>query len=231
VLALILLCGAVHPVIAQDKKKEPKPKRPPKGAIILFDGKDTSAWVHRDSNKPCEWEVVDGALTVTPGKPDILTREKFGDYQLHIEFKVPLMADQKSQGRGNSGVYQHGLYEVQILDNYNNETYKFGGCAAIYGMKDPDKNACKPPEEWQTYDITFRAPRFDMNGKMTERPRITVVWNGEKVHDNVEITIGPTTASLGGPAVQTGPILLQNHGCPVKFRNIWLKPLPAKRGA
>ncbi|HLK58388.1 MAG TPA: DUF1080 domain-containing protein [Chthonomonadaceae bacterium] len=227
-----LLVGFAPGLSAQNvsvASKPIKPQKPPKGAKILFDGKDLSAWVKRGTtDQPAGWLVAEGEATVQPGTGDILTKEKFGDYQLHVEFQIPLMSDKHSQERGNSGVYQQGLFEVQVLDAYMNETYAKGGCGAIYEFKDPDKNACKPPQEWQTYDITFRAARFDAAGKMTEHPRITVLWNGVKVHDNVEITCGPTRASLGGDVTPTGPIMLQDHGCPVKFRNIWIKPLSEK---
>jgi len=199
--------------------------RPPKDALVLFDGTDTSKWVHRRSGRPVEWVVSDGAMEVKPGSGDILTKEKFGDFQLHLEFNVPYMPGATGQGRGNSGVYLHGLYEIQILDSYRNQTYATGGCGAIYGQKDPDFRASKPPNEWQTYDITFRAPRFGADGKVIENPRVTVLHNGVKIHDNVEIKAGPTTASLGGPLVQTGPILLQDHGNRMRFRNIWIRPL------
>jgi hypothetical protein len=203
-----------------------RPRKPPRGAKILFDGKDLSPWGKRGApDQPPAWGVADGELTVEPGTGDILTREKFGDYQLHVEFQIPLMPDKHSQERGNSGVYQQGLFEVQVLDAYHNETYAKGGCAAIYGFKDPDKNVAKPPLEWQTYDITFRAARFDASGTLIQHPRISVVWNGVKVHDNVEITCGPTTSSLGGDITPTGPIMLQDHGCRDKYRNLWIKPL------
>ena len=126
----------------------------------LFNGKDLSAWMPINGKGVVPWIVQDGYLEVKPGTGNILTREKFGDYQLHVEFWLPLMADKRSQERANSGVYQHGLYEIQVLDSYHNPTYRYGGCGAIYGQKDPDKDACKPPERWQTYDITFHAPRF-----------------------------------------------------------------------
>lgn len=208
------------PVVA----KELKPRRAPRRAIRLFDGKSLDAWTHRGSNSPCAWKTTpDGALIVTAGFPDIITKEKFRDFQLHVEFKIPLMPNAHGQARGNSGVYLHGLYEIQVLDAYNNETYKAGGCGSIYEQKDPDENACKPPEHWQEYDIKFRAPRFDSKGVMTEKPRVTVVWNGVLVHDDVEI-LHPTRASLEGPMTPTGPIMLQNHGAPVQFRNVWLVP-------
>lgn len=206
--------------------------RPPKGAVVLFDGMDgkkdsksVSHWVHRGSGAPCKWTVTDaGELEVAPETNDILTREKFGDYQLHLEFNVPDLPNQKSQGKGNSGVYNLGLFEIQVLDSFNNETYAHGMCGAIYEFKDPDINACRHAGEWQTYDITFRAPRVDASGRVTAHPRITVYLNGIRIHDDVEITCGPTRASLGGPVTSTGPLMLQAHGSRVRYRNIWIRP-------
>lgn len=196
---------------------------PPKGATVLFDGKSTGHWVYRDSNKPCRWIVQDGYMQVKAG--DIATKEKFTDFQLHVEFWLPKYPDNvKSQARANSGVFLQGRYEIQVLDSYNNPTYKAGGCAALYGQKEPDdfEKAVKPPETWNTYDITFRASRFDPSGNLKEKARVTVVWNDVKVHDNVEIN-GPTF-SLDGGVHGPGPICLQDHGCPIRFRNIWIVP-------
>lgn len=200
-----------------------RPVPPPRNAIVLFNGTNTDEWTQLDGS-PVQWEVKDNVLTVKPGTGNIITKRKFGDYRLHVEFRIPYMPDAHGQARGNSGVYNQGLYEVQILDSVNNPTYFAGGCGAIYGQKDPDENAALPPGQWQSYDIIYRAPRFDANGNLIEKPRITVIWNGVKVHDNVEIQ-GPTTASLHGPMVLNGPIMLQDHGCPVSFRDIWIVPL------
>jgi len=217
------------PAPAKADSKAAKTARPPRGAKILFGGKDLAEWARRNkADEAPGWIIAEGEVTVKPGTGDIVTKEKFSDYQLHVEFQIPYLPDKHSQERGNSGVYQQGQFEIQVLDAYQNETYGKGGCASIYGFKDPDKNVAKPPREWQTYDITYRAPRFDAAGKMTEHPRITLLWNGVKVHDNVEITCGPTASSLGGEITPTGPIMLQDHGCEVKYRNIWIKPLSAK---
>src|SRR5476649_125912 len=156
-VALALLILAVSPALAAAQSA--KLVKPPKGAIVLFDGKDTSMWCERGSKDACQWDVIDGCLVVKGGAPDLMTKREFGDYRLHLEFWLPLMADQTSQGRANSGVYNHGRYEVQILDSFHNPTYAFGGCGAIYEQKDPDKDAILPPETWNSYDITFRAPR------------------------------------------------------------------------
>lgn len=200
-------------------------RQPPPDAVVLFNGTDLAHWVHRGSGRPATWTVSNGEIEIKPGSGDILTKERFSDFQLHLEFNVPYLPGATGQARGNSGVYLHGLYEIQVLDSYRNPTYAKGGCGAIYGQKDPDFRACKPPNEWQTYDITFRAPRFGADGKVVENPRITVLHNGVKIHDNVEIKAGPTTASLGGPLIPTGPILLQDHGHRVRYRNIWIRPL------
>lgn len=212
-------------VVAQQKQKEAKPVKPPKGAVVLFDGKDLSGWVSRDGRSPARWEVTsDGAMEVRPGTGDIMTRQEFGSFRLHIEFATPYMPEARGQARGNSGVYLHGQYEVQVLDSYQDETFAMGMCAAVYGVKPPDKNMAKPPGEWQTYDITFIAPKFDKEGNPIAYPRITVIWNGVKVQDNVEVK-GTTPGGIGGKMRPTGPILLQDHGDKVKYRNIWLVPL------
>jgi len=198
----------------------------PKNAVVLFDGKDTSAWVQGDSS-PCKWNIVDGVLEVNTESDSIHTKQEFGDYHLHLEFWLPKMLDKTSQGRANSGCYQHGRYEVQILDSYENPTYKFGGVGAIYAQKDPDKNAVQPPETWNTYDIDFKAPRFDKDGKLTAQPIITVFHNGIRIHNKVAIKNQYSDEAMKGqPAdkLKTGPILLQNHGCKIRFRNIWIQP-------
>ncbi|MGQ9698605.1 MAG: 3-keto-disaccharide hydrolase, partial [Armatimonadota bacterium] len=123
---------------------------PPPDAVVLFDGTDTSEWVHRSDGAPCRWRAVEGALEVVPGTGDILTKRRFGDFELHLEFWLPLMADQRGQARANSGLYLQGLYEIQILDSYNNETYPLGVCAALYNQFAPSQNAALPPEQWQT---------------------------------------------------------------------------------
>lgn len=206
---------------AASAQKAPSP-RAPRGAVILFNGKDASLWQHLDG-RPVQWIVANGVMEVKPGTGNIVTKEQFQDFQLHLEFREPLMPDAHDQARGNSGLYLQGRYEIQILDSYHNPTYKYGGCGAIYGIKDPDKDVCKPPLQWQTYDVFFRAARFNPNGSVKELPRVTVYWNGVKVHDNVEIPHG-TTAGLGSELATKGPIMLQDHGCPVQFRNIWIVP-------
>jgi hypothetical protein len=216
---------AMVPVFGLSAPKPNLGAKAPKGAIVLFDGTDTSKWHEKGSTDPVQWDVVDGCLVVKPGIPDIVTNQEFGDYKLHLEFWLPLMADQTSQGRANSGVFQQGRYEIQVLDSYKNPTYKTGGCGAIYSQKDPDKDAIIPPEHWNSYDIIFRAPRFDSTGKETEYPRVTVFHNGIKIHDNAEIKVESTISAKPGPQPATGPIELQDHGDAVKYRNIWIVPL------
>jgi hypothetical protein len=214
---------------AEDKKDEAK--APPKRAIVLFDGKDLSSWVKSDG-EPAAWKVEDGYMEVTGG--NIMTKEKFGpDFRLHVEFWLPLMEKAKGQERANSGVYLQGRYEIQVLDSFKNDTYANGSVGALYGIIAPDKEAqekaVKPPEQWNTYDITFHAPRVDDKGKVTEKGRVTVVLNGVTLIDDGKfdhVTGGATDNKLDQP----GPLLLQDHGCKVRYRNIWLQPLSKKVG-
>ena len=213
--------------VQADDKKDDSPKPPPKGSIALFDGKDLSGWVKRDGKSPAQWKLEDGYMEVKGG--DILTKEKFGpDFRLHVEFWLPLMKDAKGQGRSNSGVYLQGRYEIQVLDSYENDTYANGSVGALYGIIAPNKEAqqkaVKPPEQWNTYDITFRSPRVDASGKVTEKGRLTVVINGVTLIDDGKfdhVTGGAIDDKLGEP----GPLLLQDHGCKVRYRNIWIQPL------
>ena len=223
VLALAGLGGA------ETLKDEP-PKPAPRDAVVLLDGAKVQLedWVGR-GGKPAQWKVENGYMEVVPGKGDIMTKRKFGpDFQLHVEFWLPkLPPDVKGQARANSGVYLQGRYEIQVLDSYMNETYANGACAALYGIIAPSKNANKPPEQWQTYDITFHAPRVDTQGKVITQGELTVVFNGETVIDKGKfdkVTGGALDEKIGEP----GPIRLQDHGNKVRFRNIWLKPLAGK---
>lgn len=196
----------------------------PAGAKVLFDGKDTSSWVTK-SGAPSNWPVRDGYMEV--GSGDLMTRENFDlDYLLHVEFWIPLMADQKGQGRGNSGVFLQGRYEIQILDSYQSNDPPIFSCGALYGILKTTTNASKPPEQWQTFDITFHAPRNRNNNTMLVTGRVTVVHNGVTVINDESFdraTPGGIDLKQGG----SGPILLQAHGSKVRFRNIWLQPLPS----
>lgn len=191
---------------------------PPKDAVVLFDGKGLSKWQKYPGGGEAAWKVVDGAMEVGGG--DIITKDKFKDVKIHLEFMPPYMPDAKGQARGNSGVFVMDNYEVQVLDSYGLPKLEVGDCAALYSKKVPDKNAAKPPAQWQTYDIHFTAPRFDASGKKTANARITVYWNGEKVHDDVELD-GPLPGG-SGEKPEGGGIRLQDHGNPVRFRNIWV---------
>jgi hypothetical protein len=234
---VLLFCSAA--IAAEDPWKLDDPFKPgkpedlkdtdstpaPKGAIVLFDGKDFSNWLKRDGKSEVKWTLRDGGVMEgVKGHGDIITKEQFdGKFKLHVEFRVPYEPDGKGQDRGNSGVYVQGRYEVQILDSYGLKSQN-NDCGAIYGVAAPKINACKAPTVWQTYDIEFTAPKFE-NGKKTEPARMTVHHNGEKIHDDVAITVDNTTAGLGGDPSMPGPILLQDHGHPVQFRNIWLIPV------
>lgn len=202
---------------------EPRATLPP-DAVALFDGKDLSGWQHAGSGAPARWRLVDGAMEVVPRTGSIQTKARFRDFQLHVEFNVPLMPDARGQARGNSGVYLQGLYEIQVLDSYGLKPGT-GDCGAIYGQAPPMVNACRPPQEWQSYDILFHAARFDPAGTLLERARVSVLQNGFWIHDNVPVGDRNTDA-LRPDAHKAGPVLLQDHGNPVRFRNLWLRPLP-----
>lgn len=204
-----------------------EPGRPPSDAVVLFDGKDLSKWQSLEGG-PAKWKVANGYFEVTRGTGNIQTRQGFGDCQLHVEFAEPTPPTGTSQGRGNSGVFLMGLYEFQVLDSYQNKTYPDGQAAAIYGQYPPLVNASRPPGQWQTYDIVFRRPRFDSNGKVLQPARVTGFHNGVLVQDNVELT-GPTGHHVRPPYQKHAdrlPLQLQDHGNPVHYRNIWLRELP-----
>lgn len=205
------------------------PKDAPSDAIVLFDGVNiASEWTNGNGEKP-EWVVADGCVTVKKGAGTIKTKRNFEDYQLHIEWRAPAEVIGESQGRGNSGIFMQGIYEVQVLDNFNNRTYRNGQAGSIYKQHPPLVNACKAPGVWQTYDIIYTAPRFNEDGiTYFTPPTITVLHNGVLVQNNVKMR-GPTeyigipeyTVKKHGP----GPIVLQDHGNPVSFRNIWIREL------
>jgi hypothetical protein len=199
----------------------PAPQAPapvPSDAIVLFDGKDLSAWEGGE-----HWPIEEGAATATKG--GITSKQKFGDCQIHLEFATPSKVSGKGQGRGNSGLYLMGLYEVQILDSYENETYFDGQCAAIYKQQPPTVNACRKPGEWQTYDILFTAPRFAEDGRVEKPGYVTVLHNGVCVHNHFELQ-GAT--SYTEPPKYTKhpdqlPLHIQFHGNATRFRNIWVR--------
>ena len=196
----------------------------PKGAVVLFDGKSLDGWMGKDGSSPAKWKLVDGGACEVRGG-DILSKHMLADdFKLHVEFRVPYMPKEKGQGRGNSGVYIQGRYEVQVLDSYGIEKPEPGDCGGIYGVEPPGVNAAKAPTALQSYDIEFRSPRFEKGNKV-EPARMTVIWNGVKVHDNTKINTDNTTAGLGGDPSKPGPLMLQDHGAPVQYRNIWMAPL------
>jgi len=198
---------------------------PPSDAIILFDGTSLDNWENMKGEE-AEWEVSDGAMTVVKGTGAIRSKVVYGDCQLHIEWRTPAEVKGKSQGRGNSGVFLQGIYEVQVLDSYDNRTYSNGQAASIYKQSMPLVNACKPPGEWQTYDIIYKAPIFDEEGKLAAPAYVTVIQNGILVQNHYQIK--GDTPYIGLPkyeAHEEGPLMLQDHGNPVSFRNIWLRKL------
>ncbi len=206
----------------------PIASRPPADAVVLFDGTSLDAW-KADHGGPARWKIVDGTLQTVPGAGRIETRRKFGDIQLHVEWSAPIPPHGKGQDRGNSGVFLMGQFEVQVLDSYRADTYADGQAGAIYGQYPPLSNPARPPGEWQAYDIAFRRPRFDNGGRLIEPARITVFFNGILVQ-NAEAPFGRTSwlewEPYEGRKGARGPIALQDHDHPVRYRNIWLRELP-----
>ena len=200
--------------------------QPPSDAIVLFNGRDLSNWKSLRGG-PAQWTVENGYMQVVPGTGDIETTQSFGSFQLHLQWAEPVPAHGEDQGRGNSGVFLQGLYEVQVLDSYQNTTYPDGQTGAIYGQYPPLVNACRPPGEWQTYDIVFHAPHFLPNGVLAHPACVTAFQNGVLVQDNVVLS-GPTANKVRPPyqpGVVSGPLRLQDHHDPVRFRNIWIREL------
>jgi hypothetical protein len=222
------------PVHAPDRPQPPvvtpgpagPPVPPPSDAVVLFDGRDLKDWTDA-KGQPALWKVEDGSFEVVPKTGDIRTARGFGDCQLHVEWMAPAPGKGADQDRGNSGVFLMGLYEVQVLDCFVNRTYADGMTAALYGQYPPLVNACRPPGEWQTYDIVFHRPRFDKDGQVVVPARMTVFHNGILVHDN-DVLTGPTAHKARPPYKMHAdrlPISLQDHGHPVRYRNIWLREL------
>ena len=201
----------------------------PSDAIVLFDGTNLDSWCGRDG-QPAGWTVnADGTMTVNKQFGDIRTKDSFGDFQLHIEWKVPEDIEGSNQARGNSGVFLQDRYEVQVLDVYENETYTNGMAGAIYKQSTPLVNPCRKPGEWNVYDIIYTAPTFKEDGSYRTRPYVTVIFNGVLVQ-NHQMILG-TTEYIGWPKYEAhgdGPISLQSHGdpsAPISFRNIWIRKL------
>jgi len=198
----------------------------PSDAIVLFDGSDLREWRHENGGA-VQWTIDGDAMTVVGDSGGIETVQHFGDVQLHIEWRTPKVIEGEGQGRGNSGVFLQKRYEVQVLDSYDNRTYSNGQAASIYKQYIPLVNASLPPGTWQTYDIVFLAPRFAADGSVERPAYITVLHNGVLVQNHVEIQ--GTTENRGKPAYTTHdarqPISLQDHGNPVRYRNIWVREL------
>ncbi len=227
-----------------DPAKQPQPKvvtpkpydaekaKAPEGAIVLFDGTEESLkknWSAMNKGET-KWKFVDGAMESVRRAGYIRTKEEFGSVRLHLEFATPKEVKGNGQGRGNSGVFLMGKYEVQVLDSYENVTYPDGQCGALYGRKPPLVNASRKPGEWQTYDITFHRPLFDESGKVTRKAKFTVIHNGEVIHDNLELSggtnwRGPHSVSDYQKHGDVGPISFQDHGNPVRYRNVWIQKL------
>ena len=213
---------------------EPVPKmvttaannQPPSDAIILFNGKDLSEWSSMDGSA-AKWQLDDNAMVVTKRTGNIHTKRSFGDCQLHVEWATPSVVEGEGQGRGNSGIFLMGNYEVQVMDSYNNPTYSNGQAGSIYKQHIPLVNASKKPGEWQTYDIIFNAPQFNDDGSLKTPAFVTVLHNGVLVQNHVQIKGG--TVYIGQPSYKKHgdkePIVLQDHGNPVRYRNIWIREL------
>lgn len=204
---------------------------PPSDAIVLFDGTNLDAWVTEKDGKPAGWTVEGGILTVKPGSGGIATKQAFADCQLHLEWQTPAVVKGEGQGRGNSGVFLQQRYEIQVLDSHNNITYSNGQAGSIYKQHIPEVNVSRAPGEWQTYDIIYRAPRFNEDGSVKSSAFVTVIHNGVLVLDHVEIK-GATTFR-GPPSYRMHPfqqpLSLQDHKDLVSYRNIWIRELGAQR--
>jgi hypothetical protein len=200
--------------------------QPPSDATVLFNGKDISEWTTMDG-APAKWKSDKNSMVAIKGAGNIRTKKGFGDCQLHVEWQAPAVVEGEGQGRGNSGIFLMGNYEVQVLDSYNNRTYRNGQAASIYKQYIPLVNASKKPGEWQVYDIIFTAPHFNDDGSLKSPAFVTVLHNGVLVQNHVELRGG--TVYIGQPSYKKHadkePIVLQDHGNPVKYRNIWVREL------
>lgn len=236
---VIGMCGAialmlVSTALAADEGPQPRvvtagaaPGEPPSDAIVLFDGGDLSRWTRRDGS-PARCLVEQAVMVCKTGAGDIYSKEKFRDAQIHLEFRVPKMPEQHGQLRGNSGVKIHGVYEIQILDSYQNPTYANGSCGALYGQYPPLVNASRPPGEWQSYDVIFHGPKCNAEDHLVQPGTLTVMQNGVLVQDHVTIQ---TRRGCKDKIGESGPLVLQDHQpkdppmTVMRFRNIWLRDL------
>jgi hypothetical protein len=228
-----LLCVII--IRAQDVLPQPRvvdpggPDKPPSDAIVLFNGRDMESWTTRHG-APATCQAVDSEMICRSGDGDTMTKQTFGDAQIHLEFKVPYMPNQTGQLRGNSGVYVHGAWEVQILDSFENPTYPDGMLGSIYSFSSPLVNAARPPEQWQTYDIVVRMPVCDAEGALVQPGRMTVSLNSILVQDDTKLDrLGP--GHIDKALCEPGPLLLQDHSgfegpmTIMRFRNVWVRPL------
>jgi hypothetical protein len=236
--AAALLATAQYP-IHDENRPQPRvvdpgsaaerPAPPPSDAVVLFDGRDLGQWRTRKDGSAAKWKVADGTMEVVAGTGDIETAQGFGDCQLHVEWATPAVVAGEGQHRGNSGVFlMGGRYEVQVLDSHGNKTYPDGQAGALFGQYPPLVNASRGPGQWQSYDIVFRAPRFDAQGQLLRPARVTVLHNGVLVQDG-RVLSGPTAFKKRPPYAAHPaklPIGLQDHDYPVRFRNIWVRELP-----
>ncbi len=227
IVILFAHSGRLFNLLAADNQNgvEPKviePGPPPSDSIVLFDGRDLSQWTSEKGGE-AKWDVADGVATVN-GTGSIMTKEEFGDAQLHLEWAAPAEVKGKGQERGNSGVYLQGRYEIQVLDSYDSKTYFNGQAGAFYLHNAPLVNACRKPGEWQSYDIIFHVPKTTADGKV-EPGSFTVLQNGVLIQDHIPVKGDATTAAKFNGIVPKGPLVLQDHGNPVRFRNIWIRPL------
>lgn len=243
VLLAAFVCLATINTYSQDKgdpklteiwHPEPKIVTPgktaadaPADAIVLFDGKNLSNWENSSHSGDVTWKIAADVLTVTPGNGNIQTKKGFGDCQLHVEWRTPEVVKGDGQGRGNSGIFLMGRYELQMLDSYNNRTYSNGQAGSIYKQHMPLVNPTRPPGQWQTYDIIFTAPRFKADSSLQSPARITVLLNGVLVQNNT--VLWGSTEYIGIPSYKMHgdkePIMLQDHSNPTSFRNIWIREL------
>lgn len=202
------------------------PQAAPSDAIVLFNGRNVNEWTGT-ANTTIKWKLEADCMTVTPGTGNITTKKSFGDCQLHIEWRSPAAVKGEGQGRGNSGIFLMGLYEVQILDNYNNVTYSNGQAGSMYKQKMPLVNVCRKPGEWQTYDIIFTAPVYNADSSLKSPAKITVLHNGVLIQNNFELW--GASEYIGLPSYKWHPsrlpITLQDHGDLVSYRNIWIREL------
>jgi len=255
--SLAALCAACSlialPAFAQQTSAGPKPEdteiwtpvpavvtpgatnaMPPSDAVVLFDGKNLDAWETASNHTPARWTVANGIMTVNKPSGDIETKQRFTDYQLHVEWRIPTNVTGTSQARGNSGVYlaytDSGGYELQVMDSYKNPTYVNGQAGSMYKQYPPLVNAARKPGEWQTYDVVWTAPRFNADGTLASPAYVTAFHNGVLVQNHVALK--GVTLYIGTPAYHAhgpAPILLQAHGDPsppISYRNIWVRPLP-----